>query len=205
MPEPRVLLCGLALNAAESAASLELLRRIAMPDAEKFVVTTGKFDTQKDARAFNIEADYPAQTAYLQTLARWAEVPEWPDRRFRDGYDLYCLQRILAANDRFDIAVLVHDGANLAERWPQLLKKLADSYFLVFGEEGGPAGFVLNLQKQGASAFLDYALQIFSTGRSYAIEPYDLDHALDLAQDAMQLEDALSKSLEVVQSDAAVG
>jgi hypothetical protein len=75
MPEPRVLLCGPALDLAESAASLEMLRGIAMPDAEKFVVTTGKFDTQKDARAFNIEADYPAQTAYMQTLARWAEVP----------------------------------------------------------------------------------------------------------------------------------
>lgn len=205
MPEPRVLLCGPALDLAESAASLDMLRGIAIPDAEKFVVTTGKFDTQKDARAFNIEADYPAETAHLQTLASWAEVSEWPDRRFSDGYDLYCLQRILAANDRFDFAVLVRDGSNFAERWPQLLEGLADSYFLVFGEEGGPAGFILNLQKQGASAFRDYALQIFSTARSYAIEPYDLNRVLNLAQEALEVVGALSRSLEVVQGEAAIG
>jgi hypothetical protein len=205
MPEPRVLLCGPALDLAESAASLEMLRGIAIPGAEKFVVTTGKFDTQKDARAFNVEADYPAQTAYMQTLARWAEVPEWPDRRFRDGYDLYCLQRILAANDRFDIAVLIRDGGNFSEHWPQLLEKLADSYFLVFGAEGGPAGLVLNLQKEGVGAFLDYGLQIFSTGRSYAIEPYDLDRVLKLAHGALDFGDALSRSLEVAGGERALG
>jgi hypothetical protein len=61
------------------------------------------------------------------------------------------------------------------------------------------------LLKQGASAFLDYAVQIFSTGRSYAIEPYDLDGALNLAQGALEFQDALNNSLEVVQGDAALG
>ena len=96
LSEPTILLCGPALDAEESAVSLEVLRQVALPGAAKFLVTTGKFDTEGAAKGFNVEADYPAEPAYLQTLLRWSAAGGLDDPRFRDGYDLYCLGRILA-------------------------------------------------------------------------------------------------------------
>lgn len=200
MPDPRILVCGPALNGAESASRLAMLRGVSLPNATKFLVTTGKFDAQTDARTFNIEAQYPAETAYLQTLARWAEVPDWPDARFRDGYDLFCLQRVLTANPGFDIAVLLREATDFETRWPALVRDLNGQLYLTLetidssAANSGPS-LLINMTDQRAKVFLDLASQIYLAGASYAIEPYSLDRALDLAVESLSLESSLKYAL----------
>ena len=188
MSDARILLCAPALNASESLAGLEMMRGLTLRGATKFVVTTGKFDTEKEARAFNVEAGYPAETALLQTLSRWAEVPEWPDARFRDGYDLFCLHQIMRQNEGFDIAVLLRDGSEIQARWASLLRALEGRFF-VTGEtaETGP-NLLINLADRRARNFLDRAAQFYFTGRAYALETYSLDSALRLVVRAVELE-----------------
>lgn len=193
LSEPTILLCGPALDAAESAASLEMLRRVALPGAAKFSVTTGKFDVDGAAKGFNVEADYPADPAYLQTLLRWSETGGLADPRFRDGYDLYCLRRILARHESFDFAVVLRgDAASLEASWPELRKGVGGRLFLTFGDEASPS-LLVDLQDVRAAAFLDTAWQLYVTGAVYGIEAYTLDDALGLAQEAVELERSLRK------------
>jgi hypothetical protein len=193
LSEPTILLCGPALDDAESAASLEMLRRVALPGAAKFLVTTGKFDTEGAAKGVNVEANYPAETAYLQTLLRWSETGGLADPRFRDGYDLYCLRRILARHGPFDFAVVLRgDTINLEASWPELRSGVDGRMFLTFGDEAS-LSLLFDLQDSRASAFLDTAWQLYVTGAVYGIEGYALDRSLDLALEAIELERSIWK------------
>lgn len=186
LSEPTILLCGPALDAAESAASLEMLRQVALPGAAKFLVTTGKFDTEGAAKGFNVEADYPAEPAYLQTLLRWSEAGGLDDPRFRDGYDLYCLRRILARHGPFDFAVLLRgDAASFEASWPELGKHVDGRLYLTFGDEASPS-LLVDIQDVRSAAFLDTAWQLYVTGAVYGIDGYALDGALDLALEAIE-------------------
>ena len=186
MSDARILLCAPALTAGESLAGIERLRALTLPGATKFVVTTGKFDTQKEARAFNVEARYPAETAFLQTLSRWAEELEWPDARFRDGYDLFCLDRIVSENEGYGIAVLLRNGSDVP--WASLLRNLEGQLFLTSQTaENGP-NLLINLADHRARGFLDRTVQFYLSGRAYALEPYNLDRALRLVVASLGLE-----------------
>ena len=196
MSDPRILLCGSALTADKSSSGLDMMRAVSLADATKVLVTTGKFDTQKEARAFNIEAGYPAETALLQTLSRWAEVPKWPDIRFRDGYDLFCLQRILGHYDGFDIAVLLRDGSGFEARRASLLRDLGDGLFLTTDTGEGAANLLIRVADPRAEVFLDRAVQFYVTGRAYALEPYDLVQALTLAARTVELEFGFGETIE---------
>lgn len=188
MSEPRILLCAPALTADESASGLEMLRALSLPGATKVLVTTGKFDTEKEAQAFNIEAGYPGETAHLQTLSRWAEVTEWPDARFRDGYDLFCLQRILSQREGFDIAVLLRDGFDFESRRSNLSDDLNGRMFLTREMSEGGGNLLINLADPRANRFLNRAVHFYLTGRAYALEPYDFDRALTIAAETVELE-----------------
>ena len=209
MPETSILLCGPALDARESAASLELLRQITVPNAAKFVVTTAKFDAQDVAKSVNVQSDYPAEPAYLQTLLNWSEIGDPGDPRFRDGYDLYCLRRILARHKRFDYAVMLRGAAHTVEtRWPELQRSLEDRLFLIVGEEPPSNStaarlptFVINLRDERVDAFLDAASQLYLTGAVYGLTAYSLDTALSIALDSVQLEASLRAEAEEPAAD----
>jgi hypothetical protein len=187
MSDRRILLCAPALTADESSSALKVLRDLSLAGATKFLVTTGKFDTQKQARAFNIEASYPAETALLQTLARWADVCEWRDARFRDAHDLFCLQRILIQNEGFDIAVLLRNPRDFEARWDKLLQGLEGRLFLTDTTED-EANLLIDIANPRATDFLDRAVQFYLSGRAYALEHYDLDHSLKVAAKVVELE-----------------
>lgn len=196
MSDPDLLICAAALDNRESEAQLDALRRLSVVNSSKFLVVTGKFETQKDARSFNVEAQYPAETALLQTVARWADAPSWPDPHFRDGYDLFCLRRVLEGQGDFGLALLWRDGMDFAEHWPKLREDLGDSLFLTFGvaqTASGSAGpnLLVNLERSGAGSFLSRAVNFFITGRSFAIEPYSLARCLELAAETVALEERL--------------
>lgn len=212
MPEPLILICGPALDANESAASLDLLRQVTLPNAVKFLVTTGKFDAEGAAKTVNVEADYPADPAYLQTLLRWAEIRELADPRFRDGFDLYCLRRILARFKKFDYAVLLRGGAsNLKARWPKLQGSIEGRVFLTFhgaASAGGAASpgpsLLIDFQDKRSAAFLDAAWELYLSGAVYGMADYSLDGALGTALDTVELERALRQSRERERADLAL-
>jgi hypothetical protein len=195
LSDPRILLCGPAIDSAESGARLEMLRQIELPNATKFVVTTGKFDGQKPARTFNVEANYPSQPARLLTLARWACCGAAPEPRFRDGYDLFCLDRILDESGGFDLAMLVRDATGLEQRWPELRSSIGDELFLTFraASHGAAAAadavnVLFNLTHPGSRRFFDHISGLYRDGAFYGIEDYSLGKALDLAFQSMRIE-----------------
>ncbi len=125
---------------------------------------------------------------YLQTLLRWAEGDSLADPRFRDGYDLYCLRRILARHGRFDFAVVLRAGAASFEaRWPELRKSVEGRLFLTF-DDGSLRSLLIDLRDERSAAFLDAAWQLYLTGAVYGIDAYSLDSALRLAVAAVELE-----------------
>lgn len=187
MPDRRILLCAVARTAEESSSALEMLQSLSRTAATKFLVTTGKFDTQKQARAFNIEAGYPAETALLQTLGRWADVREGQDVRFRDGFDLFCLQRILIENGGFNIAILLRSRSDFEAHWDELLESLEGRLFLTDTTEDEP-NLLINVADPRATDFLDRAVQLYLSGRAYSLEHYDLDQALNIAAKVVELE-----------------
>lgn len=188
MPDPRVLICGPAINAAETAEGLEILSGISLDGATKVVVTSGKFDAEGAARTFNAESGYPAYPAQLESLSRWAGVEEWPDRRFRDGYDLINLARILRNEGEFDLAVLLRDGDGFDDRWPTLVSELETDPFLTFAaEDGARESLLLNLRVPTTRSILDLACDFYLSGRSFALSPYSLKAVLDIATEAESL------------------
>jgi hypothetical protein len=196
LPNSSVLLCGPALDAKESAASLDILRQVTLPSAAKFVVTTGKFDAGGAAKTVNVDADYPPDPAYLLTLLRWAEISELADPRFRDGYDLYCLRRILARFKTFDYAVVLREGADrLQERWPDLQRGVGGRLFLTL-EKRSPAdhmmstgpSIVIDLKDDRTPAFLEAVSELYRTGAVYGMEAYTLEGALSAALDVIELQ-----------------
>jgi hypothetical protein len=199
LSEQSLLLCGPALDANESAASLDVLRQITLPDAAKFVVATAKFDAQGVAKSVNVQSDYPGEPPYLETLLRWSGTGDLADPRFRDGYDLYCLRRILARQRGFDFAVMLRGGAATFEaRWPELQRSVEGRLFLTFDEEGGidstaapVSSFLIDLRDERAGAFLDAGWQLYVTGAVYGLTAYSLGGALSIALDAVQLERSL--------------
>ena len=201
MSNPRVLICGPALDARESANTLEMLRPISLPNATKFVITTGKFETVEGVRPFNVEANYPPEPPYLQTLATLAEMPVFPEPQFRDAYDLFCLRALLAKHPLFDVAVLLRDGSNFESCWPELLDSLAGKLFLPFelrpadNSESPNTNLVIDLRDKRASTFLDQVGRFYASGAAYAIEAYTLEWALHLAMEGLRFQQLITERI----------
>jgi hypothetical protein len=193
LSEPRVLICAPATESAEAAAILDGLHTISLPNATKVLLTSGKFDAAQVAQTFNVESGYPAYPAQLETCSRWAEVDHWPDERFRDGFDLINLKRVLDKQDAVDLAVLLRDPVHLDETWPALLSELGDQSYRLFGatELGVSRSFLLNLQSQAAREIFEIACEFYLSGRSYAVSPYSMEALFEVATDALRLKDEL--------------
>ena len=194
MSDPEILICATSTDANSSLASVELLRNIDIPNVSKFVVVTGKFDTQ-EARKFNVEADYPAEPAQLQSIAAWAELSRGPDSRLRDGYDLFCLRSILKKHGPFSHAVLLRGACGFERGWDDLARKLGDKLFLVFGEiEPEQAGddprcnVLFRMNHDQSAALIERAWELYASGAAYAFEDYRFEIALGAAAESLQLQ-----------------
>lgn len=194
MLEPRILVCGPALNMSESEASLERLRHLSSPIFKKFVVTTDKFDSLHDVRSFSVEAEHPPEPAYLKTLGSWAGNADLTDQRFRDGYDLFCLRAILSGNAGLDFAILLREADQLDDRLPLLLSKVEGCLFLAFDSEfdctsaaRSRRNLLVDLSNPGVGDFLHFAWQLYVTGAVYAIDPYSLEDAMKAAAEGARI------------------
>lgn len=194
MSNPRVLLCRTALNCSEAAAGLEVLRAVQLENATKFLVTTGKFDAENVAVKFNVDAGYPADAAYLQTIAAWAEQPHSTEPRFRDGYDLFCLRRLLGKHPDFEFAVVLRDRAGFDEWWVESQGETGGELFLALAPataENGEAApnVVFRLDDDRTSDFLELAWELYATGAVFGMVDYSFDLALETAAEALRLVD----------------
>jgi len=192
--EPRILVCGPALNISESEASLERLRLLSSPIFKKFAVTTGKSDSVRDVKGFSMEANFPPEPAYLQTLGSWAGNADPTDQRFRDGYDLFCLRAIISRNPGFKFAMLLREANELDDRLMSLLNKAEDSLFLAFDAESDHASdansrrnLLVNLSDPRSGDFLHFAWQLYVTGAAHAIDPYSLEEAMKAAAEGVRV------------------
>jgi hypothetical protein len=179
------MILGPAFDAEESRRSVENLHRLDLTGAVGFVVTRGKFDAGTAVKTFNIDAGYPAEIAELQSLATMAGQRFRYDDRFRDGYDLFCIRRLLAKHDGFMRLLLMRDPAGLEQAWPDLAKRAASELFAVDGKTG--RNVLLNLGEPRCRACLEHAWTLFATGAAYAIAPYSLTTALAVAREAADL------------------
>jgi len=193
----RILIIGPALDAAEARSRLDQLRSISLPNATRYAVTSAKI-TADDVKLFKVEAGFPAQPSHLQTLAAWAELPHHANHRFRDGFDLYCTNRILANDDGYDVAVLLRNATGLEERWPDLLGGLEDQLFVTFdenaGRNDGAAGrnLLFELRNPFSITVLNAAWEIYASGAAYAMTPYSLHAAFTIAADAQRIQTAIA-------------
>jgi hypothetical protein len=133
LSDPTLLILGPALDSSETARSLANLGSVDLPNATKFVITRGKYDAGGAARTFNIDSGYPAEIAMLQSLASAAGCAVRDDPRFRDGYDLFCIRRLLERNAGFDRLLLLREPAGLERSWPEMLAQASAN--LIRGEQ----------------------------------------------------------------------
>ena len=185
MPDRSVLIVGPAIDEEETARSLANMRDIDLPGATKVVVTRGKFDAEGVAKTFNVDSGYPAEIAELHTLATVSGHGSRADPRFRDGYDLFCVRRLLERYDGFDLLLLLRDPDGLHEGWPDMVSSAAERLFAF-----GPAeasNLLLNLSEPRFPLFLELAWNLYRMGSAYALQPYSLAHALAAASEAADL------------------
>jgi len=166
------------------ADALAMLGQVRLPNATKYVVTAGKFDTGKAAKTFNMDAGYPAAPAHLQTLAVWAEVGSG-DLRPRDARDLWALGEILRREQDFDFALLLRQAADVDEIWPELMRKVEVEPFAVFGSG---MNVMFDVRSDSARELIECLLEFYRSGAVYAIGQYSMDSALAAAAQSLRLE-----------------
>jgi hypothetical protein len=135
-------------------------------------------------------------------LLSWAEIGGLSDPRFRDGYDLYCVRRVLGRHGPFDVAVVLRGGAaSFESRWPELLKSVEGRLFVTFDGDAAAAltpgvgsNILFDLRDDRAPAFLEAAMQLFLTGSVYGMSDYTLDRALGVALEAVEVQQRISQS-----------
>jgi len=158
-----------------------MLRATDLPKLTKCVLTDAKFDTQKAAKTFNIDADYSPLPPQLQTLGAWAGLPPAADA-IADAIELYALRAIIERDGPFGYAILQRAAGDIGKQWPALREKIGDRPYLCF--EKGNA--LLNLGK-GNALFLDMMWDLYLSGAVYGFDPYSFEAALGIAAEAMQL------------------
>jgi hypothetical protein len=186
LSDRRTLLLASALDGCESAVVLGNLRSLNFPNATRYLATHGKVETQSVAKIFNVERGYPARLAALQTISAWAELPYQTDMRFRDGFDLYCLSTMAAAEEGFDYAILVRDPTGLQLDWTKLQTSIEGRLVRVL--EPGP-NVLFNFRDHRMTRFFDCLGELYESGVAYAIEPYCISDALSAAENALRIED----------------
>jgi hypothetical protein len=174
---------------------------VSWANVTKFVATVGKFDAEGTARCVNVEADYPAEPAYLQTLSRWSETSAEPDQRFRDGYDLYCFRRIVERHSRFEYAVLLREdpidpSANMSELVAGMEGNLFRTFVQDFRSDTASSNLIVELRNPLIPAFLEIASDLYRSGAVYGMADYSLESALRVALGALEAEQAQASVVE---------
>lgn len=184
MPEPRILLCGPSPQTMAPQQALEMLRQTKLANALLCVITNGKFDTDKAAKTFNVDAGYSPEPPRLLTLAAWAGLPSRSAEQRVDGHELFALRSVIKRDGPFDYALLQRGPTRIDERWSDLQAKIEGKLFLPVQHRS----VLFNLRDDRAPAFLDQAWTFYSSGAVYGMADYSLKAALAVAAEAVRLE-----------------
>lgn len=168
-----------------------------MPNALKFLATTGKFDSQDIAKRVNVDASYPQEPALIQTLGAWAEISTDDDQRIRDSFDLFCLRFLLEKNAGFEFALLLRNDRSDIEL-DVLRRRMGRRLFLVFGSPMNGAdnasaacNVLFRINGERCERFLAYARELYLTGAVYGLAPYSFEEALAMAVEAVEIQDEM--------------
>lgn len=189
MSDPRVLLLGTAIAETEATERAELLANAVVPNSAKYLAVAGKFEAPDQVKTFNVERGYHSAPEDLRTSAMWAGAESSGGPRFRDGYDLYCLRRILEMAEAYEVAAILRDDALSVQAFGGLTAELRARPFLTIARPVGASDglgwsavlFDLNSADRG---FLELAWELYFSGAVYAMSPYSLNNALTVAWDA---------------------
>lgn len=183
MRSRRILLMGPAPTRAAPVQALEMLRGATLPKLTKCVLTDAKFDTQKAAKTFNIEAGYAPEPAQLQTLAGWSGLHEQAAEQLADGLELFALRAVIQRDGPFGYLILQRNPSDLTQRWPALEEQIGDSLFIDLGD----GNLLFNLRCAGGPAFLEALWELYVTGAVYGFEDYSFGAAVGAACEAAGL------------------
>jgi len=190
--EPRFLVVASAIDPSESAAGLEILTSVTIPNTTKYIAATGKVSSGNGVKSFKIEANYPPELPSLQTLAAWAGFRGRSGHRFRDGADLFCLREILKKESGFDFAVLLRESVPDGDcgDLSGILEGMPFASFHLDADgnlKKGGKNVLFDLRRPDGFSLLDLAFDLHATGAVYAMKPYSLDVCLGAVADALPL------------------
>lgn len=163
--------------------ALEMLRPVELPGLIKCVLTDAKFDAQKAAKTFNVEANYDAEPVQLWTLAAWSGSDARSAEPYLDALELFALRAIIKRDGPFDYIILQRHVSNWAEGWSSLQKEVNDKLYLDLGD----GSLLLNLRAPGGSLFLEIWWELHLTGAVYGFKDYSRAAALAAAAHALGL------------------
>lgn len=166
----------------EPADALEMLRPAELPKLTKCVLTDAKFDTQRVAKTFNIEANYPPEPALLRTLAGWSGLGDEAAERLADGLQIFALRSVVDRDGPFGTVIVQRNPCDFTQRWAALIEQLGDELYL----ELGKGNVVLNLNA-GSKALLDALWTLYETGAVYGFTGYSFGAALAAAADSVRV------------------
>lgn len=154
------------------------------PGVLKYVVTTGKFNTRKLAKASNIEVGYPAETPWIATLAAWAGGPaNAPTPQESDALNLFALLKILAGDHVFDYALIVQDISALPTFWEDVHSSLDGRCVATFGPSTR-CNIVFDINHRLTEDMLSNAWDFYTSGAVFALKSYSVAEALAMAEQA---------------------
>jgi hypothetical protein len=183
LPKPKILLCGPVPSRMPPEQALEMLQASGIPGAKLTLLTAAKFDAQKAAKTFNIEANYAAEPLELQTMSAWSGTGASADERLADGLEVFALCALDERDGPFDYVLLQRSPAKLGEGWAAHLEQVAGRGFVPLG-----AGNFLFRNAAGSGArFTDALWDLYASGALYARDNYSFELALSIAADALRL------------------
>jgi hypothetical protein len=182
LPSSRILLIGPVPSRIEPADALELLRPADLPKLTKCLLTDAKFDTKRAAKTFNIEADYPPETALLRTLAGWSGLGDDAAEALADGLEVFALRSVVDRDGPFGTVIVQRSPSDFTQRWSALIEQLGNELYLELGQ----GNVVLNLNA-GSKALLDALWTLYETGAVYGFSDYSFSAALAAAADSVRL------------------
>lgn len=180
-----ILACPADFGQPEVALDLLLGTKLALGSrVQFFLAVTGKFKAPRGVQTVNAGANYPAEFARLQTLARWAPPASMHRAQHEDSRSLVCLRQLAALHPSLARIVLLR---HLPEDGQVIERCLDDPVSGVFvwpfaGSQHGlhdPAWLMWNREHAGADEALELAIDIALSGAIYGYDLYDMPRLLD--------------------------
>lgn len=153
-------------------------------DVRRFLAVTTKTKAPKGVLVINLNAQYPAELARIESQAAIIGAGEMVRAQTCDSYALFSLQRLITSHPEITRVALVR--GRMAVEPGELLQAFAaqDQPFCPSAQD--PAVILFDRNQAGADLVLSLALEIALSGAIYAHTGYLLEVFLDELQQAVR-------------------